>query len=139
MLIRVAREVGVAEAESVDLDDPGGARLEGANLAQWSATPVVEVADRFLRAELLQTLGREEEALGWYASMAERSSDELAYLAPAELRQAEIYDHQGDRGRAALHYRKFLQLWEAAEPELAPQVERARARLVILSAETVKE
>jgi tetratricopeptide (TPR) repeat protein len=115
------------------------ARLEGANLAQWSATPVIEVADRFLRAELLQTLGREEEALGWYASMAERSSDELAYLAPAELRQAEIYDHQGDRGRAAQHYRNFLQLWEAAEPELAPQVERARARLVILSAETVEE
>ena len=48
--------------------------------------PVIEVADRFLGAELLQSLAWREEALGWYAPGAQRSSDELVYLAPAELR-----------------------------------------------------
>ena len=73
------------------------ARLESVQWQQGSMTPAIEVADRFLRAELLRSLGREDEALGWYASMAQRSSDELVYLAPAELRQAEIYDRLGDR------------------------------------------
>jgi hypothetical protein len=70
--------------------------------------------------------------LGWYASIAQRSSDELVYLAPAELGQAEIYDHQGDRAQAAEHYRRFVQVWPAPESELVPVIESAHSRLAEL-------
>jgi hypothetical protein len=53
--------------------------------------------ERFLRAELLHEAGRDAEALGWYGSIAERSSFELVYAAPAQLRRAEIFGRQGDK------------------------------------------
>jgi len=52
------------------------ARLESADWEQGGG-PMPEAADRFLRAQLLQAVGREDEALGWYGSIAQRSSDEL--------------------------------------------------------------
>lgn len=93
------------------------------------ATPPAEVADRYLGAELLEGLGREDEAPRWYASIAQRSSRELVFLAPAELRQAAIYEKRGDRAEAAGHYRRFLQAWDGPETALAPAVEWVRARL----------
>jgi hypothetical protein len=54
------------------------------------------------------------------------------YLAPAQLRQAEIYDQRGDRAQAAQHYRKFIELWRDADPELQASVTKARARLAEL-------
>jgi DNA-binding SARP family transcriptional activator len=108
------------------------ARLESVHWEQLAATPAAEVADRFLRAELLATVGRTEEALAWFGSLAQRSSDELVYLAPAELRQAEIYDRLGDGDRAVEHYRRFIHLWPAPEAALLATVERARTRLEAL-------
>jgi hypothetical protein len=70
-----------------------------------------------------------EEALGWFGSIAERAAYELVYLAPAHRRQAEIHDRRGDRARAAQHYRRFIQLWGEADPELQPIVATARKRL----------
>ncbi len=46
--------------------------------------------ERFMRAELLRELGREEAAAGWYRGMAERSPYELVYRAPAAERLAGI-------------------------------------------------
>ena len=71
-------------------------------------------------------------ALGWLRSIAERAAYELVYLAPAHLRQAEIYDRRGDRDTAAEHYRKFIDLWRDADPELQPVVNKARERLAAL-------
>jgi DNA-binding SARP family transcriptional activator len=105
------------------------ARLESVHWEHGGETPPAEVADRFLRAELLAALGRQDEALGWYASFAQRSLDEVVYLAPAELRQAEIYERRGERGRAVLHYRRFVDLWQAPDPELLTATERAGGRL----------
>jgi DNA-binding SARP family transcriptional activator len=105
------------------------ARLESIQWGEENDSPLAQVADRFLRAELLHTLGRVEEALGWYGSIAQRSSDELAFLAPAELRQAAIHEHRGDWVEAEGHYRRFLELWANADPRLVPQVEGARGRL----------
>jgi tetratricopeptide (TPR) repeat protein len=42
---------------------------------------------------------------------------------------AELYEKKGDREKAALHYRRFIELWKDADPELQPKVEDARARL----------
>jgi tetratricopeptide (TPR) repeat protein len=55
------------------------------------ASPFFSLASqRYLRAELLQELGKLEEAAGWYRSIAERSPYELIYAAPARLRLAEM-------------------------------------------------
>ena len=105
------------------------ARLESAG---WEAAAPVfasEAYDRYFRAELLERLGREDEALGWYAAIAERAAYELVYLAPAHRRQAEIYERRGQRALAARHYRRFIELWNRADPELQPAVAEARTRL----------
>jgi tetratricopeptide (TPR) repeat protein len=87
---------------------------------------------RYTRAELLERLGREDEALGWYGSIAERAAYELVYLAPAHRRQAEIYARRGQPDLAAQHYRRFIELWSEADPELQPVVAEARRRLAEL-------
>lgn len=92
------------------------------------------VHQRWLRAELLARLGRDEEALRWFDSIGDLSLAELAYLAPAELRQAEIHERRGDRERAAAHYRRFVALWRACDPELGPLVADAERRLARLTA-----
>ena len=85
--------------------------------------------ERWARAELLFGMGRLQEALRWYATLAETSIDGLIYLAPAEARQAEISERLGDRDAAITHYRRFLELWHDADAELAPWIAHARTRL----------
>jgi hypothetical protein len=46
------------------------------------------VLERYLRADLLRELGRDEEALAWYASLGELSPFELPFLAPSHLHLA---------------------------------------------------
>jgi DNA-binding SARP family transcriptional activator/tetratricopeptide (TPR) repeat protein len=63
-------------------------RLERARPELWFqltvASPFFTLASqRFLRARLLETVGRREEAAGWYRSMAERSPYELVYARAA--------------------------------------------------------
>jgi DNA-binding SARP family transcriptional activator len=83
------------------------------------ASPFLSLAhERFLRAELLQELGREAEALGWYGSIAERSPYELVYAAPAHLRRAEIFGRQGDSGAAKAEYEQARLRWAKAERQL---------------------
>jgi tetratricopeptide (TPR) repeat protein len=82
--------------------------------------------DRFIRVELLNELGRSDEALKTYVQMA----DNLFHLgAPAHLRLAQIYDHQGDRRRAVDHYERFIALWKDCDPELMPLVMEAQQRV----------
>jgi len=88
--------------------------------------------ERWARAELLFRTGRLSEALPWYATLAETSIDGLIYLAPAESRQAEISERLGDPAGAIAHYRRFLELWREADPELAPWVAHAQSRLQAL-------
>jgi len=53
------------------------------------ASPFFSLASqRFLRAELLEEVGRREEAAGWYGAIAERSPYELIYAAAARARVA---------------------------------------------------
>jgi tetratricopeptide (TPR) repeat protein len=82
--------------------------------------------ERFIRAELLNALGRSDEALRSYVQMA----DNLFHLgAPAHVRLARIYDHQGDRGRAVNHYARFIALWKDCDPQLKPLVMEAQQRV----------
>jgi serine/threonine-protein kinase len=83
--------------------------------------------EQFTRAELLFALGRHGEALQLYGAIA----DELFHSgAPAHLRLAQVYEAQGERRKAAVHYGRFVDLWKDCDPELRPLVEQARQRMV---------
>ena len=105
------------------------AELEAAGWERTAGLSVAEASDRFLRAELLRELGRDEEAIGWYESIAQRASYELVYLAPAERRLAAIAGARGDQAAAREHYRRFIELWRNADPELQPVVKEAERRI----------
>lgn len=87
---------------------------------------------RYLRAEVLLQLGRDQEALDWLRFGFADTPAEVLYLAPAHLRQGEIYERIGAREQAAEHYERFLHLWQHCDPELEPLVSDARARLARL-------
>jgi tetratricopeptide (TPR) repeat protein len=44
-------------------------------------------------------------------------------------RLGQLYEARGDRVKAVEHYRRFVQLWAKADPELQPRVAEARARI----------
>jgi tetratricopeptide (TPR) repeat protein len=56
-------------------------------------------------------------------------SVDAANLAGAYKRLGELYDARGDRQKAASYYRKFVELWKNADPELQPTVAEVRQRL----------
>jgi tetratricopeptide (TPR) repeat protein len=89
--------------------------------------------ERFLHAQLLRRVDRHDEALELYASFLDTSLFDLPCLAPAHLGRAEILDERGDVQGALGHYRRFIELWGAADPEVRPMVERARARVAELA------
>lgn len=47
---------------------------------------------------------------------------------------AELHEATGNRTKAIERYRQFVDLWERADPELQPAVQRARTRLAALEA-----
>jgi tetratricopeptide (TPR) repeat protein len=93
-----------------------------------------EVA-RYLRAELLYRLGRDEEALRWFTNGFQGSPNEIVFLAPAAFRRAELYERAGRRKDAIAQYGRFVRLWQSCDPALRPRVDEARARLEALLSE----
>jgi tetratricopeptide (TPR) repeat protein len=85
--------------------------------------------ERYRRAEALAALGPSTEALGWYHSFADYSLFALVYVAPGSLRSAELYERLGQPAKAAEEYARFVQLWSECDPELQPDVARARVAL----------
>ncbi len=90
--------------------------------------------ERYLTGEVLQELGRDEEALIWYEALSWRPFD-LVYRVPAHFRQAEIYERLGDQEAAAHHYARVIELWKDCDPELRPLVEAAERALERLTGE----
>ncbi len=80
----------------------------------------------------MHALGRDDEALGWYRGMGEIFPYDLIYVAPSQLRQAEIHASAGRIAEAVKHYERFIELWSGADPELMPVVEDARRRVAAL-------
>jgi tetratricopeptide (TPR) repeat protein len=114
------------------------ARLEGVEREIWynvgiASTFWAQPLERFLLAETLFELGRDDEAIPWYANIAQVAPFEVAHRSIAYLRLGEIYDRKGDRERAADWYRKFVDLWSGADPELQPQVEAAERGLAAIA------
>lgn len=100
------------------------------------------VFDRYLRAEILFAEGRWAESLPWFASLNEaghRAVWGITYLGPSLLRRAEAYEQLGETEKAIEFYRRFIKLWESADPELQPLVARARRSLDQLILAGVRE
>jgi tetratricopeptide (TPR) repeat protein len=95
--------------------------------------------ERWLRAEALTATGRAREALPWYASLSEHSVFDLPYIAPAHLRRGEICERLGEREQAIGHYRRVVELWANADPELRPMVAQAEQGLARLGAMAVRQ
>jgi DNA-binding SARP family transcriptional activator len=78
--------------------------------------------ERFQRAELLAELGREDEALGWYGSLVERSPFELVFRAPARLRAADLHRRAGRDDEAARLHAAAERLWREADAGMRVQL-----------------
>lgn len=89
--------------------------------------------ERFLRGEVLASMGRDTEALRWFAALGQGSVTEIALQAPSHLRQAEIHERRGDREAAARHYERYVTLWRDADSGFQPHVDDVRRRLTELS------
>jgi tetratricopeptide (TPR) repeat protein len=85
--------------------------------------------ERYRLAEALAALGPSSEALGWYHSFADYSLFAIVYVAPGYLRSGELYERLGQPARAATEYARFVRLWSDCDPELQPEVARARVAL----------
>ncbi|MBA2671730.1 MAG: hypothetical protein H0U67_15275, partial [Gemmatimonadetes bacterium] len=83
---------------------------------------------RWLRAELLRELGRDEEALRWYSTFPDPAVHDLMFVAPSHLRRAQIHERRGEREMASRHFDRFAEMWSHAEPEGAAVVAGARGR-----------
>ena len=98
-----------------------------------AATPFASRAnERFLRAEVLASLGRTAEAVQWLAALGGGSVSEIALRAPSMLRQGELYERLGRRDDAIARYQRFVELWRDADPSLQQPVAEATRRLAML-------
>jgi len=95
----------------------------------------------FELANVADQAGRTDSALALYdrgialPSMTRYRYD--SYRLPAALKRAgELYEAKGDRAKASDRYRRFVDLWKDADPELQPGVREVRARIARLATET---
>ena len=88
------------------------------------------VYERYLRAELLREVGREEEALRWYGSLEENYPlYDLTYLAYSHLQRGEIQEDLGRHELAEEHYTRAAELWQGCDSVFEPRRRRAEAGL----------
>jgi tetratricopeptide (TPR) repeat protein len=90
---------------------------------------------RYLRAEALQRVGRDREALDWLEFGFADTPAEAAYLAPLHRLQGELYERLGDSERAGENYQRFLRFWSHCDASLQPLVAETKARLTRLAQE----
>ncbi len=90
------------------------------------------VQQHFLQAEVLNEMGRYEEAIQLYTAVADAS---LPLVPASHLRIGEIHEQRGDVDQAVERYSAFVDLWSEADPEYRPLVEDVRNRIARLVGE----
>ncbi|MFB6099614.1 MAG: tetratricopeptide repeat protein [Salinibacter sp.] len=76
------------------------------------------------RGDLYRDLGKLEKAERWYRA---------AWTLPeVHQRLGQLYEKMGEPEKAKAAYRRFIEAWENADPELQGRVEKARRRLEAL-------
>ena len=91
-------------------------------------------AEPWLRASLLDALGRPREALALYDAVNFYSAIDETAVPAGLLRQARLLDGLGEREAAIDKYSRFVKLWKDCEPAEQEEVTAAEARLSQLSA-----
>jgi tetratricopeptide (TPR) repeat protein len=92
-----------------------------------------ELLERYLRAELLHELDREDEALRWTDSFGVGWGIDFVFFAPLNRRRAVYYEQKGQLEQAAKHYTKFIEFWKDCDEKLRPLVDEAKAKLSTLA------
>jgi pimeloyl-ACP methyl ester carboxylesterase/tetratricopeptide (TPR) repeat protein len=111
----------------------GGLSFENTSYLEALASPMISAArERYRRGELLIEAGRPSDAIPLLTSFAEAYYD-LLFEAPAARQLALLAEGRGDLAEAQRHYRRFLELWSDAEPELQPRVAEAQRRIATLT------
>ena len=87
------------------------------------------INDRFLRAVLLEAVGREADATALYDSFANFGPHDIVLMAPGHMALGRIAERQGRSNDARAHYERVLFLWSDADPELQPLVAEAAEAL----------
>jgi tetratricopeptide (TPR) repeat protein len=90
-------------------------------------------------ARAYDQLGHADSATALYEEFAElRSSaiyNDAGHLAHAYMRLGELYEQRGEPEKAIEYYGRFVELWETADAELRPWVERATEAMARLAGE----
>jgi DNA-binding SARP family transcriptional activator/tetratricopeptide (TPR) repeat protein len=138
-----------AEAAAVAHDAAGSIRARQAQLAGNPAEAARQLAEvlrlegrvgliggspfysqgleRFRYAQVLERLGRTDEAARWYDSFSSNSIFDLALLPAAELERARMEERLGRRPEASRCYRRVVELWSDGDAAVQPMVAEARA------------
>ncbi|HEV8364378.1 MAG TPA: BTAD domain-containing putative transcriptional regulator [Gemmatimonadaceae bacterium] len=85
--------------------------------------------ERFLKASLLERVGRTDEAVAVYGSLIFGHPNSVLTAVPAALRRARLLVKLGKLPKARADYRLVVSAWHAADPVLQPVVDSARAEL----------
>jgi DNA-binding SARP family transcriptional activator/TolB-like protein len=88
--------------------------------------------ERYLRGELHAELGQTSEAIRWLSTFPEPGGTDILYIAPAQLRLADVHERAGQTKQAREHLARFISLWNEADPALSAMVEAANRRLLNL-------
>jgi tetratricopeptide (TPR) repeat protein len=99
--------------------------LPGGNVLRLTDHVFSQEHARFLRAEALAQVGRDDEALRWFGHSFTLLPGELIYRAPAEFRMAQIHERAGRSQEASRHRARYVLLWREAEPAVREAWERS--------------
>lgn len=124
----LARALRAAILRRADKSEEALRELEGmkdAHVGLAVGAPLASYAPaRLLRADVLERLGRHEEALAWCTTIGYVSFYEIPYLPAANLCAQRILTRLGRTEDAARHSAELLRIWQDADPELAGFVRR---------------
>jgi tetratricopeptide (TPR) repeat protein len=87
----------------------------------------------YRRAQILEGMGRTEDALRWYAGLDALSSLDGIYLVQSLVKRAELCEKLGRRDEARTHYARVLRLMPNPEPMFQATHQKAQAGLQRLS------
>ena len=85
--------------------------------------------ERYVRAQLLERVGRDVEAEAWYGAVPHEARMDYVYLAPSHLARGRIHEQRGDFVGAARHYRQAIALWKDADPAVVALRREAEEQL----------
>ena len=88
--------------------------------------------ERWLMAELLDDLGRADEAMRWFEPYWGRVGESV-FVAPSFYRRGLLREATGDTQGARSDYQRFVEIWSDADPELLSWVDDATVRIAALS------